>query len=134
MRLDAAISDCGDADLGDTELKLEQKYAINFMVRDNVKPGDIVKKISVVYGDKAVSRSQLYNLISQASHDVSTATRKAGSGRPSSAVTDENKVAVDNGPNSLLANSNITCDTSLQDPPILTDERFDSNVILICHC
>ena len=29
MRLGAAISDCGDADLGDKELKLEQKYAIN---------------------------------------------------------------------------------------------------------
>ena len=65
------------------------------MVRDNIKPGDIVKKISVVYGDKAVSRSQLYNLILQASHGVSAATRKAGSARPSSAVTDENKVAVE---------------------------------------
>ena len=52
MPLGAAISDCGDTDLGDKELKLEQKYAINFMVRDNVKPGGIVKKILVVYGDK----------------------------------------------------------------------------------
>ena len=108
MPLGATISDCGDADLGDTELKLEQEYAINFMVRDYVKPGDIVKKISVVYGDKAISRSQLYNLISQVSHGVSAATHKAGSGRPSSAVTDENKERV--------------------------RAIIDSNLILICHC
>ena len=30
MRLGAAISDCCDADLGDKELKLEQKYGFKF--------------------------------------------------------------------------------------------------------
>jgi histone-lysine N-methyltransferase SETMAR len=71
------------------------KYAINFLVRDGWKAADISKKISDVYGDQALSRSQVFKLVSRASEGYSAAVRLPGSGRPISATTEENVEKID---------------------------------------
>ena len=72
------------------ELRLEMKYAIQFLVRIHWTPTDIQKKISEVYGEHSLSRSQIFKLISRCNEGGSATARNPGSGRPISVTNDEN--------------------------------------------
>jgi len=89
----------------DMEVRMKQRYVIEFLHAEKIAPNDIHRRLLNVYGDQTVDVSTVRRWVVRFSSGDSDVKDKPRSGRPCTAVTPRNKERLDQ---LIRANRRIT--------------------------
>ena len=76
--------------------KQEQRSVVRFLFSEVVKPIEIHRRMSIQYGDRCMSRTQVYELTEKFKNGVTSVEDSPRPGLAFTAVTEDNIAAVEN--------------------------------------